>query len=96
MTEGVITINRVLTYAQDYLKDNSAYKKWSTGKDGAARIARLLFEEATDINFFVGMAVNPAHQDPTLPITFSIKMKLVDELAECLRKMGKKIKVSYF
>lgn len=96
VTEGVITINRVLTYAQDYLKDNSAYKKWSTGKDGASRIARLLFEEATDINFFVGMAVNPAHQDPTLPINFSIKMQLVDQLAECLKKMGKKIKVSYF
>ena len=95
-TEGVITINRVLTYAQDYLGENSEYKKWSTGKDGASRIARLLFEEATDINFFVGMAVNPAHQDPTLPINFSIKMKLVDELSECLRKMGKKIKVSYF
>ena len=96
VTEGVITINRVLSYAQDYLGDNSAYKKWSSGKDGASRIARLLFEEATDINFFVGMAVNPAHQDPTLPINFSIKMKLVDELSECLRKMGKKIKVSYF
>lgn len=96
VTEGIITINRVLTYSQDYSKDNSAYKKWSTGKDGASRIARLLFEEATDINFFVGMAVNPAHQDPTLPINFSIKMKLVDELSECLRKMGKKIKVSYF
>ena len=96
VTEGVITINRVLAYAQDYLKDNSAYRKWSTGKDGASRIARLLFEEATDINFFVGMAVNPAHQDPTLPINFSIKMQLVDQLAECLKKMGKKIKVSYF
>ncbi len=95
-TEGVITINRVLTYAQDYLGDNGMYKKWSSGKDGASRIARLLFEEATDINFFVGMAVNPAHQDPSLPINFSIKMQLVGELSDCLRKMGKKIKVSYF
>ena len=65
-------------------------------KHGASRIARLLFEEATDINFFAGMAVNPAHQDPKLPINFSIKMKLVDELAACLKQMGKKIKVSYF
>ena len=59
-------------------------------------IARQLFEEATDINFFVGMAVNPAHQNPSLPINFSIKMKLVDQLADCLKKMGKKIKVSYY
>jgi len=94
--EGVITINRVLSYAQDYLKDNESYKEWSYKKDGASLIARLLFEEATDINFFVGMAVNPAHQNPNLPINFSIKMKLVDQLAECLKKMGKKIKGRYF
>ena len=96
VTEGVITINRVLVYAEDYLKDNLSYKEWSYKKDGASLIARLLFEEATNINFFVGMAVNPAHQNPNLPINFSIKMRLVEQLAECLRKMGKKIKVSYF
>ena len=56
----------------------------------------MLFEEATDINFCVGRAINPAHQNPNLPITFNIKMQLVNELSECLKKMGKKIKVSYF
>ena len=56
----------------------------------------MLFEEATDINFFVGRAVNPAHQNPDLPIQFHIKMQMVNELAECLKKMGKQIKVSYF
>jgi len=55
-----------------------------------------LFEESTDINFYVGRAVNPAHQNPDLPINFNIKMNLVEELSECLRKMGKRIKVSYF
>ncbi len=96
VTEGVITINRVLTYAQSYLADNSEYSKWGYQRDGASRIARLLFEEATDINFYVGRAVNPAHQNPDLPINFSIKMRLVDQLSDCLRKMGKRIKVSYF
>ena len=56
----------------------------------------MLFEEATDINFFVGRAVNPAHQNPDLPINFNIKMNLVEELSECLKKMGKRIKVIYF
>jgi hypothetical protein len=44
----------------------------------------------------VGRAINPAHQNPDLPITFSIKMNLVEELSECLKQMGKRIKVSYF
>ncbi len=96
VTEGVITINRVLEYARDYLNDNERFVDWSFKKDGASMIARLLFEEATDINFYVGRAINPAHQNPKLPISFSIKMRLVEELAECLKKTGKKIKISYF
>ena len=96
VTEGVITINRVLSYAQSYLEDNQEYSKWSYKQDGASQIARLLFEEATDINFYVGRAVNPAHQNPDLPINFSIKMRLVDELSDSLKQMGKRIKVSYF
>ena len=96
VTEGVITINKVLENAKDYLKDNESYAHWSLKRDGASLISRLLFEEATDINFFVGRAINPAHQNPDLPINFNIKMNLVKELSECLRKMGKHIKVSYF
>ncbi len=96
VTEGVITISKVLTYAQNYLADNEQYTEWSYKKDGASLIAKYLFEEATDINFFVGRAINPAHQNPNLPIGFNIKMGLVSELAECLKKMGKRIKVSYF
>lgn len=96
VTEGVITINKVLTYAQDYLADNEAYRKWSLKKDGASLICRLLFEEATDINFYVGRAINPAHQNPELPINFNIKMNLVNELSQALKKMGKHINVSYF
>ena len=96
VTEGVITVNRVLTYAKDHLADNDAYRQWSYKRDGASMICRLLFEEATDINFYVGRAINPAHQNPDLPINFSIKMQLVEELSECLKRMGKRIKVSYF
>ena len=96
VTEGVITINKVLQYAKDYLADNKSYEQWSFKHDGASLICRLLFEEATDINFYVGRAVNPAHQNPDLPINFNIKMNLVKELSECLKQMGKRIKVSYF
>ena len=92
----MITLNKVLKYAQDYLADNQSYEQWSYKKDGASQIARLLFEEATDINFYVGRAVNPAHQNPNFPINFNIKMRLVDELSTCLKQMGKRIKVSYF
>lgn len=96
VTEGVITMSRVVEYAHDFIGENVQYETWSYGRDGASMICRLLFEEATDINFYVGRAVNPAHQDPNLPINFHIKMRLVDELSEALRAMGKRVKISYF
>lgn len=96
VTEGVITVNKVVEYANDYIQNNDSYEEWGYGNDGASLISRLLFEEATDINFYVGKAVNPAHQNPDLPINFNIKMNLVQELSKALKLMGKRIKVSYF
>lgn len=97
VTEGVITVNKVVEYANDYISNNETYEEWGYGsQDGASLISRLLFEEATDINFYVGKAINPAHQNPNLPINFNIKMNLVKELSDALKQMGKHIKVSYF
>jgi len=83
-------------YANDYTGANERYDQWSRGRDGASLISKLLFEEATDINFYVGKAINPVHQNPELPINFNIKMNLVQELSKALKQMGKRIKVSYF
>ena len=96
VTEGVITVNKVVEYAKDYIGENELYEQWYFKQDGAALICQLLFEEATDINFYVGRAINPAHQNPDLPINFNIKMNLVEELTKCLREMGKRVKLSYF
>lgn len=96
VTEGVITVSKVLRNAKDYMDKNSEYGRWSIQRDGASLISRMLFEEATDINFFVGRAVNPAHQNPDLPINFNIKMNLVEELSGCLKQMGKRVKIIYF
>lgn len=96
VTEGVITVNKVVEYAKDYLAENELYEEWYFKKNGAALICQILFEEATDINFYVGRAINPAHQNPDLPINFNIKMNLVEDLTACLKQMGKRVKLSYF
>jgi len=96
VTEGVVTINRVVEYAKDYVAENEQFENWYFKKNGAALISQILFEEATDINFYVGKAINPAHQNPNLPINFNIKMSLIEELSKNLRAMGKRVKVSYF
>ena len=95
-TEGVITLSKVLAYAEDFVDQAHLAPVWSTRRDGASLIARELFENATDVNFFVGRAINPAHQNPNLPITFAIKQQLITSLADCLRKMGKHTRLSYY
>lgn len=96
VTEGVLTMSRVLTNAQDYLDKNELYDSWNLGHDGASLICQMLIQEATDIDFFVGRAMNPAHQNPDLPLNYNIKMTIAKDLAECLKKMGKQVRVNYF
>ncbi len=96
VTEGVVTIAKVLEYAQNCLENKDLTSPWAGKTDGASLIAQELIDKATDINFFVGRAINPAHQNPDLPINFGIKIHLIESLAQCLEKLGKQIKVSYF
>lgn len=84
VTEGVITISKVLQYTHNYFDNEDLSENWSIKRDGATLLAKELLENATDINFFVGKAINPAHQNPDLPITFSIKIRIIEELVECL------------
>jgi len=96
VTEGVVTINRVVEYAKDYVQEDELFEQWYFKKNGAALISQMLFEDATDINMYIGKAINPAHQNPNLPVHFNLKMSLVEELTKYLKEMGKRVKVSYF
>ncbi len=45
---------------------------------------------------YIGKAINPAHQNPNLPMDLSIKMRLLKELADVMRKMGRRVEVIYY
>ena len=95
-TEGALTISRVLEYADEYLTGTQLHPRWEGRQDGASRIAELLFEQATDVNFFVGCAMNPAHQNPNLSLAFGAKFQLIDKLSKSLEEMGKRVTVRFF
>ena len=95
-TEGALTISRVLEYADQYLSGTQIRLDWEGKRDGASRIAEILFEKATQVNFFVGCAMNPAHQNPRLSLAFGAKFQLIDKLSRRLEEMGKKVKVRFF
>ena len=91
-----MTISRVLEYAQEYLSGTQLHPRWEGKRDGGAKSAHLLFEQATDVNFFVGCAMNPAHQNPKLSLAFGAKFQLIDQLSKRLEEMGKRVKVRYY
>lgn len=96
VTEGVLTLGRVMEISNTIVSDSNTDTSWLKKKDGASLIAKYLFEEATDVNFFVGRAMNPAHQNPNLPLDLSIKLKIVEILSKNLEMMGKRVKVKYY
>lgn len=95
VTEGVLTMSRTLEICEAYRSAGEEAAELG-GKDGASLLAKALLEDATNIRFFVGRAVNPAHQNPEFPQNLSIKLRLANELIESLKSLGKQVAVRYF
>lgn len=92
-TEGVLTLRKLLLYSERYLSNTDLSPKYFKNKDGASLLADMLFEQATNIVFYVGQSINAAHQG--LPIDITMKLKLVETLTANLKKMGKTVVVNY-
>ena len=98
VTEGVLTIGSALDLLHRYENDDfdEAFFDTLDAENGAAKLARLLIEECTDLNLFVGKALNPAHQNSNLPFDLSVRMNLVEQLKDCAERMGKHVTVKYY
>ncbi len=55
----------------------------------------MLINEGTSIDIYIGQAVNPAHQNPSFPDEFNLKIKIVKDIARLLTALGKKVNVNY-
>ena len=94
VTEGLLTLERLLEYCEDFREDRVSFHEMLQKKDGAAQLGTLLFTWATDINIFFGNAYNEAYAGSE--ITAETKTKTVEELMEHLRKAGKHVNVSFW
>jgi len=88
VTEGILT----LTKANELLQQGARRETVRFGNDGASALVRLLLG-ADLVHFIVGMAVNPAHQNPSLPVQLGIKLAVVREMAEELRRRGIEVSI---
>jgi hypothetical protein len=91
VTEGIITMSKAL----EYLRNCPTPAELPKQDNGAVALSRLLLQ-SDQIRFLVGKAVNPAHQNPDLPLNATLKMQVVNEIVELLQKRGKEVSVQYF
>lgn len=98
VTEGVVTLGKVMTLLRRYESDDFDVDFFDEldANNGAAKLAKLIIEECTDINLFVGTAMNVAHQNSNLPFELSVRMNLVEQLKDVAKKLGKQVKVKYY
>ena len=61
--------------------------------NGAARLAKILIEECTELELFVGKAVNQAY-DATMDR--DLRMKLIGQLKAVVEQMGHRVEIIYF
>ena len=94
VTEGVLTLQKTIDRLEAFRLKLPDYDP--TRQDGATLLAKLLINDSTHIQFYIGRAINPAHQNPDFPAALSIKMHVVESLMEELKKIGKKIEVHRF
>jgi hypothetical protein len=91
VTEGIITLSKTL----EALKAEEGKNKRFEQKNAVALLSKM-FLESDNIRFLVGKAINPAHQNPDLPLNLALKMQVVKEIAETLEQKGKKVELLYF
>ena len=66
------------------------------GRDGAYLLAQLLVQKSTSVKFLVGRALNPAYDDPDMPLDLTMKLRLVHDIAQCLRDLDKQVTLAFF
>ena len=98
VTEGVLTIGKALGLLRRYENDDfdEAFFDELDADNGASKLAKLIIEECTELNLFVGKAMNTAHQNSNLPFDLSVRMNLVEQLRECIEHLGKTVRVTYY
>ncbi len=88
MTEGILTLTRT----NELLHSDTDQETVKFQTDAASALLRLCLD-VDYIHFIVGLSVNPAHQNPDLPRQLGMKLAVVREIAEELRKRGKEVTI---
>lgn len=88
VTEGILTLTR----ANELLRSGADKETVQFRNDGAAAVVRMLLD-VDHVHFMVGRAVNPAHQNPSLPGELGMKLAVVREIGDELTRRGTEVTI---
>lgn len=98
VTEGVLTMSHAykLLRCFDEGDIDADFFDALDADNGGAHLARILLEECTELNLFVGRAINKANQEGKALFDISIRKNLVLQLKEVLEHLGKQVYITYY
>lgn len=98
VTEGVLTLTRALKLMRQYADGeiSDEFFKELDKNNGGSLMARMIIEDCTELHMYVGRTMNEAHQNPGLPFDLSIRLNLVAQIADIVKKMGKSVVIKYY
>ncbi|MBW6499558.1 MAG: serine/threonine-protein phosphatase [Bacteroidales bacterium] len=89
VTEGILTLSKVSEILEKFSP------RTDLGKGPADSIVKMFLESDT-INFWIGTAINVAHQDPNLPVELEIRRTVIKKIAKTLEtKFLKEISIRF-
>ncbi|MDD2630271.1 MAG: SpoIIE family protein phosphatase, partial [Limnochordia bacterium] len=88
VTEGIITLCGAAQFLENKNQDHQ--------EDSPAVLLGQMLLASDYIDFHVGGAINPAHQNPELPFDLALKQQVVNKIAAALAHRGKRVQVQLY
>ncbi|MDO4566840.1 MAG: SpoIIE family protein phosphatase [Oscillospiraceae bacterium] len=98
VTEGIVTLGKALDLLERFDRqdfDGSFFEELDAD-NGAAKLAKLIIEESTELRFFVGTALNEAHTFEGMDFTLSLRSNLIQRLIDVAKRIGRRVSAEYF
>jgi hypothetical protein len=92
LAEGILTLSSVLEWIEATQGNPNLLPM--KDRNGAVLVAEALLN-ADEITLLVGLQMNPAYQNPALPVSMSIRKNLIEKIADRLTQQGKAVTVEF-
>lgn len=98
VTEGVLTMSHAYKLLRRFDEGDidADFFDALDADNGGAALARILLEECTELNMYIGRASNEANHEGKALFDISVRKNLVLQLKEVMEHLGKQINITYY